>query len=312
MRASTSDPPLTVLIPTHGRPTLLERTLASLAACHLPVSYRETVVIENGSRAGAEAVVAEHAAAHPALALRYLHVERGNKSAALNAALNTVAQGIVVFFDDDVRLHPGVLESYAAAATGRTDGVYFGGSFGVDYEEPPPEWLTPLLPPSARGRVLGDGRHYRYYLGFNWAAFTQDLEAIGGFDPNFGPGSPTGTTTGDENDIQARLREAGVQAVDVPDAHVWHYVAKDRCTPAWAVRRTYLAGIAAGQRERRRGQRGLVRSSLVTAGKAGALTAARLLRGHTVESWTSAARAARHVGRLVGYLRAEPVGRAAG
>ena len=53
--------PVTVLIPTHGRPTLLGRTLASLGACRLPAAYAETVVVENGSRAGAEAVVAEAA-----------------------------------------------------------------------------------------------------------------------------------------------------------------------------------------------------------------------------------------------------------
>ena len=63
---------LSVLIPTHGRPTLLGRTLASLAACRLPEGYREAVVVENGSRAGAEAVVAEAARAHPGLRLRYL------------------------------------------------------------------------------------------------------------------------------------------------------------------------------------------------------------------------------------------------
>ena len=107
--------PLTVLIPTHGRPALLGRTLASLAACRPPAGYAEAVVVENGAQAGAEAVVAEAAAAHPRLRLRYLHVARANKSHALNEALRTVGAGLVVFFDDDVRLDPGVLEAYAAA-----------------------------------------------------------------------------------------------------------------------------------------------------------------------------------------------------
>lgn len=39
---------LTILIPTHGRPALLERTLESLVACRLPESYFETVIVENG------------------------------------------------------------------------------------------------------------------------------------------------------------------------------------------------------------------------------------------------------------------------
>src|SRR5690625_3949232 len=128
---------LTVLIPTHGRPRLLGRTIASLAACRLPEGYREAVVVENGIRAGAEAVVAEAAAAHPHLRLRYLHVERANKSHALNEALKTIADGLVVFFDDDVRLEPGVLEAYAEAAEAHPEPAFFGGSLGVDYEKRP-------------------------------------------------------------------------------------------------------------------------------------------------------------------------------
>ncbi|NNF57144.1 MAG: glycosyltransferase, partial [Rhodothermaceae bacterium] len=108
--------PLTVLIPTHGRATLLARTLDSLAECDRPDAYRETVVVENGPPAGARDLVARAAEAHPGLRLRYLHVERANKSHALNEALATVEQGLVVFFDDDVRLSPGVLVAYAEAA----------------------------------------------------------------------------------------------------------------------------------------------------------------------------------------------------
>ena len=46
-----------VNIATSGRPELLRRTLESLKECEEPVGYRETVVVENGPRGGAEAVV---------------------------------------------------------------------------------------------------------------------------------------------------------------------------------------------------------------------------------------------------------------
>jgi hypothetical protein len=35
-----------VLLATAGRPKLLRRTLESLARCHIPSIYRETVVVE--------------------------------------------------------------------------------------------------------------------------------------------------------------------------------------------------------------------------------------------------------------------------
>ena len=247
------DTSLTVLIPTHGRPTLLGRTLASLGACRLPAAYAETVIVENGSRAGAEAVVAEVAAAYPALRLRYLHVARANKSHALNEVLATVGEGLAVFFDDDVRLEPGVLRAYAEAAGETSAGHYYGGSMGVDYEHEPPDWVRRLLPLSARGVDLHEKeREWHLYLGCNWAAFTEDLRAAGGFDADFGPGSPTGAT-GQEADMQERLLARGVRQVDVPDALVWHYVPEERSTLRWLIRRKYRGGTQHGQTARASG-----------------------------------------------------------
>ena len=243
-------PRLTALIPTHGRPTLLGRTLASLAACRLPEGYREAVVVENGIRAGAEAVVAEAAGAHPHLSLRYMHVERANKSHALNEALATVEDGLVVFFDDDVRLEPGVLEAYAEAADETGAGHYFGGSMGVDYEHEPPDWVRRLLPLSARGVDLREPhREWHVYLGANWAAFTEDLRATGGFNDSYGPGSTSGAT-GQEADMQERLLARGVRQVDVPDALVWHYVPEERSSLRWLIRRKYRGGMQHGQTAR--------------------------------------------------------------
>ena len=48
---------LWVLIAAAGKPTLLARTLASLAAADKPGSYRGTLVVENGPRCGIEDVV---------------------------------------------------------------------------------------------------------------------------------------------------------------------------------------------------------------------------------------------------------------
>src|SRR5690606_15592913 len=129
--------------------------------------------------------------------------------------LATIGEGLVVFFDDDVRLDPAVLAHYATAAEGLDGGVFFGGSFGVDYEKPPPQWLLPLLPFSARGMDLKSKDRLWEYLGFNWAAFATDIRGLGGFDPNFGPGSPTGAT-GQETTMQHQMDEAGMRRIDLP------------------------------------------------------------------------------------------------
>ncbi len=202
---------LIVNIATTGRPDLLRRTLQSLAKCHLPVNYKETVVIENGPRCGAEDVVQ---AAHPLLNVRYMYAPQANKSAALNAALATARNCLIFYTDDDVTLDPGILQSYSDAAEKADAGKYFGGPADVEYESPPPLWLRPYLPRSAAGwQWAGDPNCVDVpdFLGFNWAAFATDLRAAGGFDANRGPGAPSGST-GQESDMLRRLLRADCAA----------------------------------------------------------------------------------------------------
>lgn len=236
-----------IMLATAGRPKLLGRTLASLEACTKPGIYREAVIVENGPPSGAEALV--QAFASTSLRARYLHVPRANKSHALNEAMQTIEDGLIFFTDDDVRYVPHLLTAYAEAAAGAVDGAFYGGPTHVDYEVPPPEWLKRSLPASATGFRLNPGTVLRSVPptmpGFNWAAFKHDLVAAGGFDEQYGPGSPE-NRTGQESTMQKRLIKRGVYGHYVPDAAVWHYVPEKRCTPEWAKKRAYRDGKKQG------------------------------------------------------------------
>ncbi len=236
---------LIVNIATTGRPDLLIRTLQSLSKCHLPPSYRGTIVIENGTRAGPEAAVQS---APSWLSVRYMHEPQGNKSAALNAALATVGDCLIFYTDDDVRFDPDVLQAYSDAAELAGPGKFFGGPMDVDYQSPPPNWLRPYLPKSATGwqwKWDPNCVNVPDFLGCNWAAFSRDLRSAGGFNPNRGPGSPT-KSTGQENDMQSRLLRRGLSGVYVPNARVWHYVPDERCSPQWAIERNFRHGVEEG------------------------------------------------------------------
>lgn len=237
--------PLYVLLATTSRPQLLARTLESLAQCHKPDNFRAVVVVENGPRGDAETIVARCGAD---LATHYEYLARANKSAALNHALKAIGDSLVLFMDDDIRAHPALLCAYASAARGMVCGQFYGGPVGVDYEEAPPDWLLDYLPASARGWSLDSGLsiiddNSVFFMGCNWAAFTSDIRTAGGFNPDYGPGSPTGRT-GQETDMQRRLRESGVEKVYVPDARVWHYVPGERCSQEWALKRRLLTSRA--------------------------------------------------------------------
>ena len=228
---------LSVLIPTHGRPRLLERTLESVARCTLPDGYEELVVIENGSRAGTEKLVED---LPERLNARYMHRERANKSYALNQALETIKDGLVVFFDDDVRVFPETIMHYARAAKKYGRGHFFGGSVKVDRQSNPPDWLNPSLPESVKGYTASNKR--KWYLGFNWASYSKDLKKCGKFNPKFGPGSTTGAT-GQEVDMQRRLRNSKIIPVGVENATVKHDIKSRNVNVRWMLKRKRKKGI---------------------------------------------------------------------
>jgi GT2 family glycosyltransferase len=238
--------PLYVLLATHERPVLLRRTLESLAECEQPESYRATIVVENGSKAGTERIVR---ACKDELNAKYIYTPRGNKSHALNVALQEVEDGLVFFTDDDVRVHPKTLCAYVQAANRTEKKAFFGGPVAPDYEKPPPDWIRPHLPDSASGWSLEEypDRWYQF-LGFNWAAYSEDIRTIGGFDERFGPGSGL-DATGQETQMQLQLQKRGFKRMYVSDAHVRHYVPRERCSLVWLVRREFRNGISDGLRQ---------------------------------------------------------------
>ncbi len=193
-----------------------------------------------------------------------MHVATRNKSAATNAALETLGDSLVFFTDDDVKVAQSILCAYADAAQRSNARHFFGGPTNAEYDVPPPEWLRKYLPISATGweRTEADrdandqpGKSMKF-LGFNWAAFAGDLRAAGGFNPDFGPGSFTGST-GQETEMQLRLLAMGFTATYVPEARVWHYIPESRCTPAWTIDRVYRNGVQDGLLERNRSSKSL-------------------------------------------------------
>ena len=239
---------MVVVIPTSNRADLLQRTLISLADCKLPDIYRETIVVENGPRKVAESIAKRF---QEKLNLKYIYLTDGNKSHALNSALATIDNALVVFFDDDVRMEPGILEAYAEASKGKDSGEFYGGPFQVDYVKPPPEWLKEFLPKSAVGWSLGQEpqrvKKGNTFTGFNWAAFSHDLKNLNGFSIDHGPGSKT-NALGQETEMEGRLMDTGIVGCYVPLAMVWHFVPPERCSKQFAANQAYRWGIQGGLR----------------------------------------------------------------
>lgn len=237
---------MVIIIPTCQRGELLERTLQCLVDADLPASAKRVVVVENGKKDEAETKAARFTGKLP---IEYLFTPVGSKCAALNLALESCEGEFVVFFDDDVRIDPGCVRAYAEAAEGKTGGEFYAGKCNVDYDVPPPEWLKHYLPFSATGWSYGDTIRELSEpraLGFNWAAFADDIKKAGSFNPNIGPGRMI--SVGDETDLQRVMLDQGTKGVYLPAALVWHYVPADRCSTAWTLERHRRMGLLVGHK----------------------------------------------------------------
>lgn len=234
---------LYIVIPTYGRDSLLHRTLTSLAECRLPPELVWVLVVENGPKYEAESIVGNFEGKLP---IQYLYSSKPNKSSALNHALNYIDDGVILFFDDDVRFNPDTIMAYLKAAGDSGGNCYWGGPLGIDYETgPPEEWLMEFLPNSVTGWSLKEAEKPSWFLGANWAVRAHDLHRLGGFDENYGPGSTSGAR-GQETAMQVRLKQAGLVPRYVPDALVYHYVPQENCSPDWLLNRRFQIGKYSG------------------------------------------------------------------
>lgn len=232
---------ISVLIATHGRPALLERTLDSLSRAVASEWLNAVWVLENGSVGQARELCERFSSRLP---LRYRSSERPGKTRAQQSVLPEVGDDLLLFLDDDVRVDPGILDAYGSAAAAAGGSHYFGGPINVDYEEVPPPWILPYLPLSAVGFIPFESKKASSgweFLGANFAAFAADVRRVGGFDLERGPGAvrsgSEGNPLGDEAVLQQRLLRAGCRPLAVADALVWHWVPRERCSPAWVLHR---------------------------------------------------------------------------
>ena len=236
------------------------RMLSSLASCSGLEAIDTVWLVENGTTSTEYTPPRE---AGESLPLRHVVLPERGVARARQWVVDTVQGGFMVFLDSDVTIHPALVEAYSRAMAQSKRGVIYGGPLDVRYESPPPDWLIPYLPRSARGWDPVDPNselsHDPWFCGANFGAYCEDILACGGFNVDLGPGSaPTpgaAYPTGHEVDLQSRMIANGATLEYLANARVVHAVPRDRCTPEWSLGRSYQAGIERGLASRAKHRR---------------------------------------------------------
>jgi GT2 family glycosyltransferase len=201
-----------IIVPTHNRPTQLGECLDALAKLEYPRDRFGIVVVDDGSAASLEPVVAPYRAAIDA---RLLRQTNAGPAAARNAGAAQARGRFIAFTDDDCRPRPDWLDRLREALEVNPRALVGGPSVNV---------LTRNAYCTASQVILdvvytffnGGPDGPRFFASNNFAMARQRFHELGGFDVNFH------LAACEDRDLCDRWRHHGLPLVYAPEAIVDH------------------------------------------------------------------------------------------
>jgi GT2 family glycosyltransferase len=255
-------PTLTVLISSHNRAELLERTLRYLNEARRPRDWSvDVLVAANACTDGTHAFLDRYvrdAAGPPALSgalrVRWVAEPKPGKSHALNCAIPLLTSERVAFVDDDHRVDIAYLESVCKAATTYPGADILCGRILPDWGGSEPSWVHDqgpyrIYPLPVPRYDLGDSplpspHETAMPGGGNLVLRTALFDRVGDFSTAYGP---VGRGLGGAEDHEWVLRAiaAGARLQYVPDIVQYHYVDPMRLKVGYVMRKAYERSASA-------------------------------------------------------------------
>jgi len=246
---------VTILICTHNRAKLLERTLRYLNAARRPDHCTFNILVATNACTDHTGEVLEAQAANQsALPIKWVSEPVPGKSNALNKAIPLVESSVIAFVDDDHRVDKNYLCTVADAISRYPEMDLFCGRILPDWDGSEPQWvhdtgpyrIYPLpvprfdhgedereLPPE--GPIPGGG---------NLCIRTALFQRVGGFSMDYGP---VGHDLGGAEDLEwvKRALATGARLVYVPDVIQYHYADPERLRPSYLMHKAYERSASA-------------------------------------------------------------------
>jgi len=247
---------LTVLMATRNGARTLPRVLEGYCALLAPPGGYRLIVVDNGSTDATRSIVESFADRLP---LTYLFESRAGKNVALNTALGVALQAphsdLLVLTDDDATPVPHWLRALAEAAEAQPDYALFGGAIVPDWEEPPADWVTRLVPLGLTFGItapdLPEGPIFAGLIwGANMAVRRRVFDTGYRFDETVGPNGGA-YAMGSETQLTRMLADHGEKAWFCPAALVAHFIRAHQLTETSVVQRAWRFGRGKFRQDRR-------------------------------------------------------------
>jgi len=253
---------LTILISSHNRAGLLDRTLRYLNEAWHPRDWAvDTLVAANACTDRTHTLLDLYTCAASdsttrgtRLPLRWVAEPRMGKSHALNCAIPLLTTQWVAFVDDDHRVDGAYLESVCRAAEAHPEADILCGRILPDWDGSEPAWIHdngpyriyPLPVPryDLGDRPLASPHETATPGGGNLVLRTTLFDRVGDFSAVYGP---VGRGLGGAEDHEWVLRAiaAGARVQYVPEIVQYHYVDPARLKLGYLVRKAYERSASA-------------------------------------------------------------------
>jgi GT2 family glycosyltransferase len=196
--------PVSVVIPTVGRPALLRACLQSVSECQ--PRAREIVVVDQSGDDAVRSIVATFSN----VGARTLTTDVRNRGLAVNLGMEAADHEIVLVTDDDCTVAPTWVETAWTHLSRDPDAIVTGRVLPAGEAPGIPSLLEEETPRDYTGQV-----HYGALYGGNMACSRSLVLAVGGFDER--------VQLAEDNDFCYRWLRAGHPLRYDPELLIWHH-----------------------------------------------------------------------------------------
>ncbi len=232
-----------ILIPTHNRAEVLEKTLTSLFKQRAPADEFVEVIVVANACTDRTLDVCEEMRSDSQFDFKVIQEPLPGLSIARNRAVKEARGSVLIFIDDDVSLEADWLGSTIATYY-QTPADMVGGRVNLWWHEvSQPDWLDERHFSLLSRLDLGNERHQvnspSAAIGANFSFRRKVFDCIGGFRTDLGR-SGKKLLSAEETEFLRVALEKGFCMYYSPTAALKHWVAKSR------ISLKYLGGVALG------------------------------------------------------------------
>ena len=228
---------ISLVVTTRNRSAQLADSLCRWKALEAPDGGWELIVVDNGSTDATRAVLEAHTSLLP---LTIVTEPKPGAGRGHNAGWKAARGEVIAFIDDDCYPAPDFLSAVLRRLDEDGDVGFVGGRVLLHDQDDYP--ITIQTSQEHRKFVPGEFLHPGIIHGANLSFRRRTLEAISGYDPRLGPGTPF---SGDDVDAQCRALTAGFFGAYDPRIVVYHHHRRREPREVDRLKRSYDVGRGA-------------------------------------------------------------------